>query len=455
MTPRGPRDGHEARVRRRLTATETDFEALRQRAAVVGVATGAQGAEEAEASLDELVALADTAGAEVVHRILQSRGAPDPATYVGRGKLEELAAASPGLDLDLVIFDDELTPAQQRNLEKALSVDVVDRVALILDIFAQHATTREGMLQVELAQLRYRLPRLRGRGVQMSRLAGGIGTRGPGETQLEVDRRRIQRRMAHLERERDKLERTRETQRKARIRREIPLVALVGYTNAGKSTLLNELTGAGVLTEHQLFTTLDPRVRKLRLPGGEEVLLADTVGFVKKLPHELVEAFRSTLEEVRSADLLLHVIDGAAHGVERHLAAVRDVLAEIGADHVPELFVVNKLDVAPPQAVQEVSRLHEDVVGISAATGEGADKLLEAVQRKLRSLMEIVELAVPWDRGDILAGLHREGEVLVEHHGPDGAHVRARLPDEAIVRFGQWIVQEPGPERPSERRVAG
>ncbi|HLG00877.1 MAG TPA: GTPase HflX [Acidimicrobiia bacterium] len=436
------RNQHQGRVRRRLTATETDFEVLVQRAALVGVATGDADVEEAEASLAELAALADTAGAEVVFTMLQRRGTPDPATYIGKGKLDELVQMAPGLDLDLVIFDDELTPAQLRNVEKEMKVDVVDRVALILDIFAQHATTREGMLQVELAQLKYRLPRLRGRGVEMSRLAGGIGTRGPGESQLEVDRRRIGRRIAHIERERVKLERTRATQRKARRRQGIPLLALVGYTNAGKSTLLNALTDAGVLTEHQLFTTLDPRVRKLRLLGGEEVLLADTVGFVKKLPHDLVEAFRSTLEEVGDADLLLHVIDGSAHGVGRHLAAVREVLVEIGADQVPELFVVNKLDVAPPGVVEEVARLHEDVVGISARTGEGVDRLLEAIARKLRSLMDIVELSVPWARGDILAGLHRDGEVLVENHGPDAARVRARLPHDAVERYAEWMVEK-------------
>ncbi len=436
------REHHQARFGRRLTATETDFDVVRQRAAIVGVVTGGDtNVEDAEASLDELALLADTAGADTVHRILQRRDSPDPATYIGRGKLDELVQLSPALDLDLVIFDDELSPAQQRNLEKVLKVDVVDRVALILDIFALHARSREGMLQVELAQLRYRLPRLRGRGTEMSRLAGGIGTRGPGESQLEVDRRRIQRRIAKLEDEREKLERTRETQRKARQRRRIPVVALVGYTNAGKSTLLNQVTDATARTEHQLFTTLDSRLRRLQLSGGEEVLLADTVGFVKKLPHELVEAFRSTLEEVRDADLLLHVIDGAAHGVERHLRAVREVLTEIDADKVPELFVVNKLDVSPPGVVQEVSRLHQDVVGISAKTGEGTDKLLEAIARKLRSLMDIIELFVPWERGDVLAAIHREGEVLVENHGPDGASVRARLPDQAIDQLSEFVIE--------------
>jgi GTP-binding protein HflX len=430
--------GHLGRRRRLLTATETDFDVARQRALLVGVASGDP--EAAEQSLDELALLTETAGADPVDRFLQRRDSPNTATYVGKGKLDELVAAGAAEDIDLVVFDDELTPAQQRNLEKALGVDVVDRVALILDIFAQHAHSREGMVQVELAQLRYRLPRLRGRGVEMSRLAGGIGTRGPGESQLEVDRRRIQRRIQKLDEELGHLDRTRTTQRKARTRADLPLVALVGYTNAGKSTLLNRLTDAGALVEHQLFTTLDPKVKKLKLPGGEEVLVADTVGFVKKLPHQLVQAFRSTLEEVREADLLLHVIDGAAHGVERHAQAVREVLEEIGAAAIPQLFVVNKLDVAPPGVTAEVGRLHENVVGISAATGEGIDKLLEAVARRLHSMFSLVELRVPYDRGDVLATVHREGDVLNEDAGPEHVVVRARLPEAVAARLAEFQV---------------
>jgi len=302
----------EGRQRRRLTATEVDLDVVRQRALLVGTGAGTRSTDEAEASLDELSLLADTAGAEPVERVLQRRDTPDHATYIGKGKAEELRALAEALDVDVVIFDDELSPAQQRNLEKLFARDVVDRVALILDIFAQHASSQEGMVQVELAQLRYRLPRLRGRGLALSQQGAGIGTRGHGETQLEVDRRRILRRVTKLEHGLDRLAATRATQRKARRRRAMPTVALVGYTNAGKSTLLNRVTDAGVLVDDRLFSTLDPTTRRLRLLGGEIVLLSDTVGFVRRLPHQLVEAFRSTLEEVADADLLLHVVDAGS-----------------------------------------------------------------------------------------------------------------------------------------------
>jgi GTP-binding protein HflX len=432
-----PRDG---RGRRRLTATEVDLGVLRQRALLVGAGVGSATAEEAEASLSELALLTDTAGADPVETVLQRRDAPDPATYIGPGKAEELRGVADALDVDVVVFDDELTPAQQRNLEKALARDVVDRVALILDIFAQHARSQEGMVQVELAQLRYRLPRLRGRGSQLSQQAGGIGTRGPGETQLEVDRRRIQRRVAKLEADLVRLARTRATQRKARHRRDLVTVALVGYTNAGKSTLLNRLTTAQALVEDRLFSTLDPTTRRLRLPGGETVLLSDTVGFVRKLPHQLVEAFRSTLEEVRDADSLLHVVDGGAPTAEQQMQAVRDVLIEIGADHVPELAVMNKVDIADPTAIAGLLSNHAGAVAVSAATGEGVDKLREALADRLRTLDRIVELAVPYERGDVMAALHREGEVLVEVHGDGDRRVRARIPDAVAARFSAFVV---------------
>ena len=321
-------EGYAGRQRRRLTATEVDLGVVRQRALLVG--GGDVGLDEAEASLAELALLTDTAGAEPVELAMQRREKPDPATFIGKGKAEELRELVEMLDLDVVIFDEELSPAQQRNLEKLFKVDVVDRVALILDIFAQHAHSQAGMLQVELAQLRYRLPRLRGRGKEMSQQGAGIGTRGPGETQLEVDRRRILGKIAKLERDLVGVSRTRDTQRKARRRAEHPLVALVGYTNAGKSTLLNHLTGAGVLVEDRLFSTLDATVRRLALPGGETVLLSDTVGFVRKLPHQLVESFRSTLEEVVDADLLVHVVDASSPDADRQIEAVRAVLRELG-----------------------------------------------------------------------------------------------------------------------------
>ena len=425
------------RQRRRLTATEVDLGVIRQRALLVGVDGGS--IEEVEASLDELALLTDTAGADPVERAVQRRMVPDPATYIGKGKAHELAELAEVLDVDVVVFDVALSPGQQRNLEKLFERDVVDREAVILDIFAQHAHSRAGMLQVELAQLRYRLPRLRGRGVQMSRQEGGIGAkRGPGETKLEVDRRRILSRIAKLEQELVRVARTLTTQRKARRRAEHPLVALVGYTNAGKSTLLNHLTGAGVLVEDRLFSTLDSTVRRLALPGGETVLVSDTVGFVRKLPHQLVESFRSTLAEVRDADLLLHVVDASVADPQRQIQAVRAVLAEIDAGHIPELTVINKIDVADPETVGELVEDHHGVP-ISAVSGEGIDKLLETLGARLRALNAVVELTVPYERGDVIAALHREGEVLVEVHDESGSRMRVRLPRQGLERFSEYL----------------
>ena len=433
-----PTRAHQSRQRRRLSATEVDLGRVRQRALLIGTTYGAATLEEAEASLVELALLADTAGAEPVHAELQRRRTPDPATYIGKGKAEEIRAAAQALDVDVVIFDDELTPAQQRNLEKMFAVDVVDRVALILDIFAQHATSQEGAVQVELAQLRYRLPRLRGRGLQLSQQGAGIGTRGPGETQLEVDRRRLLRRMQKLERDLVGLAATRATQRKARKRRDVPHVALVGYTNAGKSTLLNRLTHAGVLVQNQLFSTLDPTVRRLHLPGGETVVLSDTVGFVRRLPHQLVEAFRSTLEEVVDADLLVHLVDASASDVEALIQAVDTVLHEIAADEVPRLLVWNKSDLADDDTVKLLLNAYPGSVAISAATGAGLPDLLTAVGDRLRALVSISEFVVPYERGDVLAALHRAGEVLVEVHGDRGTRVRARIPDAVAGRFSEY-----------------
>jgi len=428
-------DGYAGRQRRRLTATEVDLGVVRQRALLVG--GGDVGLEEAESSLAELALLTDTAGAEPVELAMQRRDKPDPATFIGKGKAEELRELAEMLDLDVVIFDEELSPAQQRNLEKLFKVDVVDRVALILDIFAQHAHSQAGMLQVELAQLRYRLPRLRGRGKEMSQQGAGIGTRGPGETQLEVDRRRILRRIAKLERDLAAVARTRDTQRKARRRNEHPLVALVGYTNAGKSTLLNRLTGAGVLVEDRLFSTLDATVRRLALPGGETVLLSDTVGFVRKLPHQLVESFRSTLEEVVDAHLLVHVVDASSPEAARQIEAVRSVLRELGAGDIPELLVANKLDLAAPDAVAPLRGA--GAVPLSAVTGEGIEKFLDILSDRLRALNAVVELTVPYERGDVLAALHREGEVLVEVHDDRATRVRARLPRGGVDRFREFL----------------
>ncbi len=413
---------------------------FRERIVTVGVTIPPQTAEQTDAHLDELELLVDTAGADVVARVLQRRDAPDPATFVGKGKAEELRQVSLEVDGDTVVFDDELSPAQSRNLEKLLGRTAIDRTAVILDIFAQNARTGEGKAQVELAQLRYRLPRLRGRGMALSQQAGRIGTRGPGETQLEVDRRRLVRRMHKLESELDQLGRTRRTQRKARARGRNRTVSLVGYTNAGKSTLLNRLTDADVVVEDRLFATVDPRVRRLALPGGELVLASDTVGFVRKLPHMLVEAFRSTLEVVAESDLLVHVVDAAATDPQGQIDSVRTVLAEIGADQVPELVALNKADVAT-----ETKRLldrHPGSVALSALTGEGVGDLLTVLADRLRTLEAVVELVIPYDRGDVTAALHREGEVIVEVHESGGTRLRARLDAAAVARFGAFVVAD-------------
>jgi GTP-binding protein HflX len=412
--------------------------AFRERIVLVGVTIPPETLDETEAHLDELALLVDTAGADVAERVMQRRDAPDPATYVGKGKAEELRQVSLEVDADTVVFDDELSPAQSRNLEKLLGRTAIDRTAVILDIFAQNAHTQEGRAQVELALLRYRLPRLRGRGRAFSQQAGGIGTRGPGETQLEVDRRRLLRRITKLESELRDLSRTRRTQRKARIRSQLSTISLVGYTNAGKSTLLNRLTDAGVLVEDRLFATLDPRTRRLELPGGEAVLVNDTVGFVRKLPHQLVEAFQSTLEVVKESDLLVHIVDSSASHPVAQIDAVRTVLAEIGADRVPDLLAFNKADIAP-DAKRLVDR-HPGSVMLSATTGEGVDLLLQTIGDRLRALAPVVELRIPYDRGDVVAALHREGEVLSEAHEPEATRLRARLRGGGAERFREFVV---------------
>jgi GTP-binding protein HflX len=434
---------HEGRQRRRLTATEVDLGVVRQRALLVGTGFQAHDVVEAEADLEELALLVDTAGAEVVATEFQRRDRPDSATYVGKGKAAELAEMAEELDLDVIVFDDELSPAQQRNLEKLFKVDVVDRVALILDIFAQHAVSQEGMVQVELAQLRYRLPRLRGRGIELSQQGSGIGTRGPGETQLEVDRRRIQTKITKLERDLKQLARTRATQRKSRNRRSLTTVALVGYTNAGKSTLLNRLTQADVLVEDRLFSTLDPSTRRLRLPGGEMVLLSDTVGFVRRLPHQLVESFRSTLEEVASADLLVHLVDAGTVETGPRIEAVRSVLREIGAAEVPEQLVFTKSDTVDAETVAQLVASHPGSLAVSGRTGDGVDELPRVIGDRLRALEQVIELRVPYDRGDVLAGLHRDGEVLIEVHEEGGTRVRARLPQAATGRYMDFVAPVP------------
>jgi len=430
---------HQERGRRRLTASVTDLDVARQRAIVVGVVGRRGDLAAAEASLDELSLLVDTAGSDPVELDLQRRDKLDPATLVGKGKAEELASVVKAMDIDVAVFDHNLSPSQQRNLQQALGVDVVDREAVILDIFAQHATSRAGMLQVELALLRYRLPRLRGKGTELSRLGGGIGTRGPGETKLETDRRRITDRIGALEKELEHLGTVRATQRKARQRSLTPEVALVGYTNAGKSTLLNHLTDAGVLVEDRLFSTLDATVRRFQLPGGQEVLLADTVGFVQRLPHQLVEAFKSTLDEAAHADLLVHLVDGSSPVAEEQIEAVRTVLAEIGAGDIPELLALNKSDIADPDGYSRLRLLHPDAVPISATTGAGIEGLTEAVVKRLAERTTEVDLYVPYSRGDVVAALHRRGEVLTEEHDDAGTRLRVRLTHDAAAEMADFV----------------
>jgi GTP-binding protein HflX len=417
----------------------------RETVVLVGVAIPPATVEDAAYSLDELAALADTAGADEAERVLQRRDEPDPATFVGKGKAQELRELSEAVDADTVIFDDELTPAQSRNLEKILGRTAIDRTALILDIFAQHAHSQVGKAQVELAQIRYRLPRLRGKGKGLSQQSGGIGTRfGGGETKLEVDRRRLLRRATRLEADLKSQAENRRTQRKARSRSRLSTIALVGYTNAGKSTLLNRLTDAGVLVEDRLFATVDPTTRRLTLPGGEPLLVTDTVGFVRKLPHQLVEAFRSTLEEVGEADLLIHVVDVSSADPEAQMEAVRTVLREIHADQVPELVAFNKADRLEPDDKPLVDRLMQRYPGsvvVSAVTGDGIDTLLETVADRLRALFQVVELVVPYDRGDVVSALHRQGEVLEELHEAEATRVRARLHAADIGRFSQFHVR--------------
>ncbi|MDG1989255.1 MAG: GTPase HflX [Acidimicrobiales bacterium] len=421
---------------------------FRERIVLAGVTLGRADPEATDASMDELARLVDTAGADPVARVLQHRDTPDRATYIGKGKVEELRAVSESLDADTVIFDNELSPAQQGNLEETLKRTALDRTAVILDIFAQNASSPEGRAQVELAQLRYRLPRLRRSGKTFSQQGGGIGTRGPGETQLEVDRRRLMRRVTRLESDLKQIRRNRSTQSKARRRTSNQAVAIVGYTNAGKSTLLNRLTDAGVLVEDRLFATLDATTRRLQLPGGEAVFVSDSVGFVRKLPHQLVEAFKSTLDVVIDADLLVHVVDSSDPDPEGSIAAVRVVLDEIGAGEVPELYVFNKADVEPLAARRLVDR-EPGSVAISSTTGEGIDEMLAVVARRLRRQTIVAELHVPYQRGDVLALAHREGEVMETKESEDGWHILVRVDEGSAGRLTEFRVDDLPPESPA------
>jgi GTP-binding protein HflX len=387
----------------------------------------------AEDSLSELATLARTAGAEVVGSLLQRLRHPDSATYIGKGRLQELIALEKQLEFTLVIFDDELAPSQQRNLENVLNARVIDRTALILDIFAQHAHSREGRLQVELAQLEYRLPRLAGRGIALSRQAGGslgggaIGVRGPGETKLEIDRRRIRSRIAELRDEIEDVRKQRQIHRRQRAAQAIPVVAVVGYTNAGKSTLFNALTEAGVLAENKLFATLDPVTRLVTLPGNQDVLFTDTVGFIQKLPTKLIAAFRATLEEVIDADLLLEVVDASHENAIEQSETVNDVLNGLDANDKPRVTALNKIDLLDNPSELDLS-LYPNAVPISALQQSGLEALLEKVAQVLADSMITVEITIPYHKSELVELFHRRGYVEQEDHRPEGTCLRGRIP---------------------------
>jgi len=427
--------------------TEVEYRTLRlERVVLIGVWSDGT-LTSAENSLRELSRLAETAGSVVLDGLIQRRGRIDPATYVGAGKAAELAGIVAATAADTVICDGELSPSQLRRLEGVVKVKVIDRTALILDIFAQHAKSREGKAQVELAQLQYLLPRLRGWGESLSRQAGGrvaggggIGTRGPGETKIETDRRRIRTRISKLRGEISGFKTGRAVQRSQRRRHAVPSVVIAGYTNAGKSSLLNALTGAGVLVEDALFATLDPSVRRARTPAGRPFTLTDTVGFVRHLPHQLVDAFRSTLEETAEADLVLHVVDGSDADPQAQLAAVRGVLAEIGAGKVPELVVINKIDAADPVALKALLLRERGAVLVSAKTGEGLAELRKAIEEALPERDRAVRVSVPYSRGDLVARAHAAGEVTRVEHGPDGTLLEARVPPELAAELERFPV---------------
>jgi GTP-binding protein HflX len=432
--------------------TEVEYRQLRlERVVLVGVWTEGT-ATDADNSLAELAALAETAGSQVLEGLIQRRNHPDPATFIGRGKVDELRDVVLATGADTVICDGELSPGQLRTLETRIQIKVIDRTALILDIFAQHAKSKEGKAQVELAQLQYFLPRLRGWGEALSRQAGGsgrgggagggVGLRGPGETKIETDRRRIRTRISRLKREIAGMRTIRQTKRAGRRRNAVPAVAIAGYTNAGKSSLLNRLTGAGVLVEDALFATLDPTTRRARTADGRVYTLTDTVGFVRHLPHQLVEAFRSTLEEVAEADLVVHVVDGTHPSPEEQVRAVREVLAEVGGDRVPELLAVNKIDAADEETLLLLKRQWPDAVFVSAHTGAGLADLREAIEGRLpRPAVELL-VRVPYERGELVARAHRRGEVLESGHDEAGTLMRVRVDDMLAAELAPYTTTE-------------
>ena len=390
--------------------------------------------QDAENSLKELSALAQTAGSEVMAGLIQRRDKPDPATFIGSGKVLELREAVVNSGADTVVCDGELSPAQLRNLEGKVKVKVIDRTALILDIFAQHAKSREGKAQVELAQMTYLLPRLRGWGDSLSRQAGGIGGRGPGETKIETDRRRINDKMAKLRREIKEMKISRDTKRQERRRNNIPSVAIAGYTNAGKSSLMNRLTDAGVLVENALFATLDPTVRKTTSSDGRIYTLSDTVGFVRHLPHQLIEAFKSTLEEVSGADLIVHVVDGARPDPQEQIRAVRAVINEIGGGEIAEIIAINKADVAPPEKLMQLLREEPNSFAFSARTGFGIETLVAAIEAALPRPRVEIKTVIPFSRGDLVSAIHERGEIFTETYLPEGTSIHA-LVDGSLAKI--------------------
>jgi GTPase len=428
--------------------TEVEYRQLRlERVVLVGVWTEG-GVIDAENSLTELAALAETAGSVVLEGLIQRRGRPDAATFIGRGKVDELRDVVVSTGADTVICDGELSPSQLRNLEQQTKVKVVDRTALILDIFAQHAKSKEGKAQVELAQLQYLLPRLRGWGETLSRQSGGsgrgggagggVGLRGPGEKKLETDRRRINTRIARLRREIKAMRTIRQTKRSRRSRNGVPAVAIAGYTNAGKSSLLNRLTSAGVLVEDALFATLDPTTRRAAAEDGRVYTLSDTVGFVRHLPHQIVEAFRSTLEEVAYADLVVHVVDGAHPDPEGQVSAVREVLGEVGADKIPELLVVNKIDAADEETLLRLKRAWPDALFASARSGIGIEELRAAIAQRLPRPSAELWIVLPYDRGDLVAWIHRRGQVLDTRHAEDGTELHVRVDEQIAAELASF-----------------
>ena len=407
--------------------SDAEYRQLRlEKVVLVGVWTEGS-AKDADNSIKELAALAETAGSQVMEALIQRRDKPDSATFIGSGKVNEVRQAVVATGADTVVCDGELSPAQLRTLEQKVKVKVIDRTALILDIFAQHAKSREGKAQVELAQMSYMLPRLRGWGESLSRQAGGIGGRGPGETKIETDRRRINDKMAKLRREIKDMKISRDTKRSERRRNNIPSIAIAGYTNAGKSSLLNRLTGADVLVENALFATLDPTVRKTESSDGRIYTLVDTVGFVRHLPHQLVEAFKSTLEEVSESDLIVHVVDGSHPDPFEQLRAVRQVISEIGGGEIMEIIAINKADIASPEVLMEILRKESNAYAISARTGYGVDNLIKAVEQALPKPKVEIKAIIPFSRGDLVSAVHEQGEIISEEYLPEGTKLHAMV----------------------------